>query len=140
MQRMLKVKLKPCDGPCQKDKQIWKNLDGKQYCQSCWNKIKPKTPAKPRTAIARTSDKRSREDRLYYAARIIYLKIHPVCHVNLHPYCTITATDVHHRRGRGKYYLDQTFWLPVCRGCHTFVELNPKEAIDNGWSLLRLAE
>jgi hypothetical protein len=140
---MLKVKLKPCDGSiCNgADAHIWKNHDGKKYCQRCWAKDKPKsdTPPKPRVAISRVSDKRSRQEVLYYAARKVYLKHHPTCHANIHPCCSIMSTDVHHQKGRiGDLLLDQKFWLPVCRGCHDYIELHPEEAIENGWSLSRL--
>jgi hypothetical protein len=44
------------------------------------------------------------------------------------------ATDVHHKKGRGKYHLDVTTWLPVCRNCHAWIELNPIDAVELGFS------
>lgn len=35
---------------------------------------------------------------------------------------------IHHSKGRGKYYLDTSTWIPLCLKCHEFIELNPKLA------------
>lgn len=142
---MLKPKLKHCDGPCQTDKVIWKNHDGKRYCRNCWQRVKPEgkqtsfTVRQP-SPISRTSDKRAREERLYHTARKVFLDQHPVCGMNIAGICTIKATDVQHLKGRGKYYLDQTTWLQACRACHSYAELHPEEAKENGWAESRLSD
>ena len=39
--------------------------------------------------------------------------------------------DVHHAKGRGKYLLDESTWLPVCRWCHDFIHNNVKWSYEN---------
>lgn len=48
------------------------------------------------------------------------------------------ATEVHHRRGRGAFFLAVETWLPICRSHHEQVTLNPTWAIENGWSEKRI--
>jgi len=143
----MKIKLKKCDG-CQKDKPIWKNViegeERKRYCQSCYkskscqndtNNGKPtnnrQKPIRPR------SSKREKEDVLYSILRKQFLKNHPFCQMNLKD-CTNTATEVHHKKGRGKYYLDDTTFMAGCHNCHSWVTDHPAEAIKLGLSELRL--
>ena len=52
----------------------------------------------------------------------------------------LKATDVHHMKGRGKYHLDTTTWLAVCRNCHMWIEENTVDAIELGFSLPRTHE
>ena len=52
--------------------------------------------------------------------------------------CTINATDVHHKAGRSKNYLDVLTWLAVCRTCHQWIELNAIAAKEMGLSTSRL--
>jgi predicted HNH restriction endonuclease len=48
------------------------------------------------------------------------------------------ATDVHHKKGRGKYHLDTSTWLPVCRNCHEWIETHPEDAKELGYSETRI--
>lgn len=52
--------------------------------------------------------------------------------------CQLPAVDPHHMKGRGKYLLDTSTWLPVCRDHHTYIENNPDWAKEQGYSLSRL--
>jgi hypothetical protein len=53
--------------------------------------------------------------------------------------CTLKATDVHHKKGRiGDNMLDTTHWLAVCRSCHNWIENNPEESKELGFSTNRL--
>tara|TARA_R100000951_G_scaffold109330_4_gene106290 strand:+ start:1467 stop:1649 length:183 start_codon:yes stop_codon:yes gene_type:complete len=56
-----------------------------------------------------------------------------MCQAKIHQ-CSLKSTDVHHMRGRGKYHLDTTTWLSVCRNCHNWIELNPVDAKELGFS------
>lgn len=139
----MKLKLKICDG-CKKPKKIWKNHDGKKYCSSCWGRLKleltnePK-PTVARQSIARVSDKRSKEERIYAGKRVIFLAKNPTCQANLPGICVRRSCEVHHKKGRvGKLYLDETFWLATCSECHKWIELHPIEAKAMGLSLSRL--
>lgn len=73
----------------------------------------------------------------YSQLREEFLKNHPLCEAHLHD-CTRIATDIHHKRGRGKYLLDITTWLSVCRRCHQWIETRPKQAKELGLSDTRL--
>lgn len=47
------------------------------------------------------------------------------------------ATDIHHMRGRGRHFLDESTWLPVCRACHEFIESERAWAQREGFLLSR---
>ena len=68
-------------------------------------------------------------DALYGKLRRVFLTKHPMCQAAL-PNCNKQSTDIHHMKGRGEYHNDTTTWLSVCRSCHTWIEENPKEAIE----------
>jgi hypothetical protein len=90
--------------------------------------------------IAPRSQKRSKEERLYQAKRVLFLAEHTMCKARL-PNCTHYATDVHHMAGRiGGLLLDVTKWLAVCRSCHEWIERHPSEAKERGFSLNRLEQ
>lgn len=144
----MQIKLKPCAGDdCNGAlRQIWKQHDGKRYCQNCWNKKKPQVPLKqtplPKTQkpIAKESDKRKKEHALYSVMRLQYLKDHPNCFMVIAGICTGAATEIQHLKGRGIYYLDMTTWGGACHCCHKYATDHPEEAIENGWAVLRLTE
>lgn len=48
--------------------------------------------------------------------------------------------QVHHSRGRGKFYLAMETWVPVCFEHHDWITRNPKEATAEGWNKSRLAK
>ncbi len=140
----MKQKLKICDN-CQKPSVIWKNHEGNRYCQRCWTSLKlelpnnKSKPTAPRQPIARVSDKRSKEERIYAGRRVIFLAKNPTCQANLPGICTKKSCEVHHKKGRiGKLYLDETFWLAACSACHVWIEAHPVEAKALGLSLNRL--
>lgn len=49
----------------------------------------------------------------------------------------ILDVDTHHRKGRGKYLLDITTWMPVCRQCHQRIDANRAWAYEHGYLLKR---
>lgn len=128
--KKMKAKKKLCSG-CETEQYIWKTIGRDRYCKDCAGRI---TPAKK---IATKSSKKAGEDQVYSKLRKDYLTLRPVCKANV-PGCTSVATDVHHKAGRGKYYLITTTWLPVCRICHMWIETHPKEAKELGFSENRL--
>lgn len=143
---MIPQKLKICTGGCQLPKKIWKNYEGEKFCQNCWRKkteelTKSSPEAKPtkQNGISPRSLKRSKEEKLYQAKRIIFLSKHPVCKMKIENLCTIKATDIQHLKGRtGELLLDENFWMPACRGCHSYADTHPQEAFENGWALKRI--
>jgi hypothetical protein len=141
----MRVKLKHCDGPCQKDKPIWKNEGGKRYCSDCYRKIKQAEPtnnARPRTSkpIKQFSDKRQKEEVAYKAMRIVFLTQNPFCFMKIPGRCTTKATTIQHKKGRGKYFLDTTTWGSACMECHAYCDTHPEEAFENGWAEPRLTD
>ena len=46
--------------------------------------------------------------------------------------------DIHHKKGRGKYLLDTSTWIQLCRNCHQYLENRPEIAKDLGFSEDRL--
>ena len=88
--------------------------------------------------IAKVGAKRKLENETYQERRIIFLLSRKVCEVNLKG-CTKKSVEVHHKKGRiGKNFLDELYWLPSCRNCHIYLELNPEIAKELGFSENRL--
>ena len=83
------------------------------------------------------SKKMQRIDSKYSKLRRVFLNDYPMCQAAL-PRCSHKSTEVHHKKGRGKYHNDVTTWLSVCRSCHTWIELNPIEAEELGFSIKRI--
>jgi hypothetical protein len=134
----MQIKKKICTGGCNTPQIIWKNHNGLQYCKYCWLKENSTPlPKKLPTPIKPKADKKAPLDALYSIMRRDYLNLYSGCQARL-PGCTLQSTDVHHRRGRGEHYLDKTTWLSVCRTCHTYIELHPKEAKELNFSQNRL--
>jgi hypothetical protein len=123
-------KPKQCAG-CGDLKTIWKNYLGQKYCKDCWYKKEPIKAPKPK------SNKKDVLDGLYSKLRKDFLIANPYCKARLQG-CSANATDIHHTKGRGVFYLDKTTWLSVCRSCHNWIELNPLKAKDLEFSKTRL--
>lgn len=128
---MITPKLKKCAG-CNELKHIWKSHGKDKYCQPCWYSIeKPKS-------ISPVSKKRQVEMDEYSKKRLAFLALHVTCQAKLVD-CKGTSTDVHHMAGRvGDNYLNMSKWLALCRNCHSWVENNPEEAKELGFSESRL--
>ena len=122
-------KLKECNG-CHRMTVIFKNkyIDGVKFqlCQSCTRteevKITPTTKQ-----IKKKSDKKVLEDKLYTTVRKKYMNDNPNCQVNT-PTCTTIGIEIHHTAGRGINTNNVDTFLTVCRECHNWIHLNPKEA------------
>jgi hypothetical protein len=129
---MIKAKLKKCT-QCNQEKVIWKSVGKRdKYCKECWYSIdKPKS-------ISPVSKKRQVEMDEYSKKRLAFLALYNNCQAKLVG-CTGKATDVHHKAGRvSESYLNIQTWLAVCRQCHTWIETNPLEAKELGFSESRL--
>lgn len=50
---------------------------------------------------------------------------------------TPLATDIHHKKGRGKYLNDTSTWMAVSREGHNWIHNHPKEAYEKGWMVAR---
>lgn len=129
---MIQTKLKPCAG-CKELKHIWKSHGKEKYCKECWYKIeKPKSISPVSKKMRETMDK-------YGRLRMAFLIVNTQCQAKLVG-CTGTATDIHHKAGRGENHNEISTWLAVCRHCHQWIEENPAEAKELGLSESRLKE
>lgn len=124
-------KKKHCAG-CNEEQYIWKSLGKEKYCKSCWYKLKQEQG--DTVKIKQVSVKKAKEDAVYSKLRKDYLCLHSFCQAKLPGICNYNATDVHHKKGRGKYYLITTTWLAVCRQCHDWIETHPNDAKELGYS------
>jgi hypothetical protein len=131
-------KKKLCSG-CGEMTFIWANRGGNKLCKQCATTgvaIKPTIKAKP---IPPRSQKRSKEERLYAAKRIIFIQEHPMCEAHISGICTEYATEVHHKKGRiGDDLLDETHWLALCHMCHDYIENHREFAMEKGFSIKRI--
>jgi hypothetical protein len=124
------MRLKDCCA-CEKPSVIWKNDRGDLYCKSCWSRKNPKT-------ITKKSEKQVVAEKSYSLIRKAFLIKHTKCQAGL-PGCSISSTEVHHKKGRiGSLLIDTNFFLAVCRNCHDYIENNPSEAKELGLSESRL--
>lgn len=141
----MKAKRKLCVG-CGKEQFIWKSHGRYKYCKGCWlAKVPTKPIVRTSTSLKNSQDgkpmrkkstKMNALDTVYTALRKQYLDKYPMCCAHLTK-CLSSSTDIHHKKGRGKYHNDPTTWLSVCRNCHIWIEEHPKEAIELGLSTLK---
>ena len=83
----------------------------------------------PKKEINKVSDKRMDQEKLYKKVRFIYLDNNKLCER-----CNNTASEIHHKDGRTNERLyDMTNFMSVCRPCHNYIHLNPKESRKEGW-------
>lgn len=85
----------------------------------------------------KVSDKRKELNKEYFALVEQFKKDNPKCKARIDG-CTDATEDCHHSRGRGKYLLDVSTWIPVCRHCHNFIEQHPLDALRRNLSFSRL--
>lgn len=114
-----------------------------RFCSSqcAYNHRKRQEASKPKKKhyIKPRTEKRSKQERLYSAKRIEFLsrKENKFCAV----YPNQRATQVHHKKGRiGDLLTDERYWLAVSSDGHEYIENNPIEAKEKGWSLSRLSK
>lgn len=109
---------------------------------------KPKPKAKRR--IKAVSPKREKINREYAKLRASFLKEHPYCEwwiaeSRIGPYSkgnkvwqfVPPSTDIHHKKGRGKYLLDTSTWMAVCRYGHEAIHADPKTSYEKGYMIQR---
>ena len=91
--------------------------------------MKRSGPLKRKTPLRRVSKRRSKEMKEYGILRKEFLERLPICEVCM----KAKSTDIHHKAGRGKYYLDTESWLSTCRSCHDKIHREPKWAREKGF-------
>lgn len=125
---------------CNLESFIWSSRGGEKLCKKCSttgvDMKKPTTKAKP---IAPRSQKRSKEEKLYSAKRVLFLLDFSMCQANIQGVCKGQATEVHHKKGRiGNDLLDETNWLALCHNCHEYIENHREFAMEKGYSIKRI--
>lgn len=137
---MIQPKKKLCH-KCQQLKVIWKRDGREGYCKECWSchsgtvrQTTKRTPLRPR------SSKQQKLEVAYSTLRKVFIDSHPMCQAKVSESCTLKATDIHHKKGRGEYLLDASTYLSVCRSCHEWITINSKKSIELGFSILRLED
>ena len=81
-----------------------------------------------RTRINPMSKKMKKNLDIYNPRAKEWKKEHPVCKAQIKGVCTHKTNDVHHKDGRGIKLLDESLWIPVCRSCHSWIDVNTIEA------------
>lgn len=116
--------------------------------------------------IKPVSATKAKLQKIYSALRKAYLAEHPICEwwlkengwkraegieIRFHPphglgswniACLVAvgappSEEVHHRKGRGKYYLDTSTWMAVSSAGHRWIHDNPKLAYERQYMLPR---
>lgn len=72
--------------------------------------------------IAKMSEKRKKDVKIYASKREEHLAKHPNCQIRIMGICLGKGTEVHHSGKRGKNYLNEETYLTACGPCHSFVE------------------
>lgn len=88
---------------------------------------------KKRYRIPRYSKKREQLNKVYDARARLFRKANPQCKIMAPGGCTGKTQGVHHRKGRGRYLLDESTWIPACNYCNGYVEAHPAWAVENGF-------
>jgi hypothetical protein len=47
--------------------------------------------------------------------------------------CNQAASDLHHKKGRGKFLCEKSTFMVACRKCHLAIHANVKWATENGY-------
>ena len=82
------------------------------------------------------SKKMAKKNRDYSKLRKVFLTDKPNCMASI-PGCALRASEVHHKKGRGKHHNNTSTWLAVCRSCHEWIETHPEQAIELGLTIKR---
>lgn len=88
-------------------------------CASCQMRGWLMPAKKPKKPVKKVRARTAKANSQYSSLRKAFLETHPRCLI-LGPtgICGAISTDVHHRKGRGKYMLDESTWIACCNSCH----------------------
>lgn len=119
--------------------------------------LKSRTPLKRGGRLRPVSKKRIKLNKIYSALRLRFLQDHPYCQhfiaennldekyvilCNGWAYIGCTraylikvprSVEIHHTKGRGRYYLDASTWMAVRANHSSFIHGKPKEAYAKGY-------
>lgn len=95
-------------------------------------KVPPFWKRKPRKPLRKVSPRRSAEAKVYRERKKVFLGEHTHC-FSCKRFVYGPLRDLHHTRGRaGSLYLDERFWVMLCRHCHDVVHTHQKWAVEEG--------
>lgn len=109
--------------------------------------MKQRSSLKRKKRLSPVSKKRSSALKEYYKLRKEFLERNSICQVwiaeNIHVIfenqnwldLAPRSTEIHHRKGRGKYLNEVKFWLAVCRESHDRIHKDPAWAYQRGYLL-----
>lgn len=105
-----------------------------------WKPKERKPIKKSTTAIAKESDKRKEENKIYRPLAKQFIIDNPECQLRLEE-CKGISSEVHHLysgASRSKYFLDMSTWKASCWHCHHIVHdvMSMEEAIAAGLKLI----
>lgn len=119
-----------------------------EYCGSvnshfsfqCYNKPtsnKPRSEVKKKKSINPISNKQKTLLAEYRVVRDEFMKANTICQAKLER-CTYEATDLHHKRSRGKYLSVVKYFMAVCRNCHTEIHEKSEQSYRLGHLISKL--
>ena len=104
--------------------------------QSAFSPKKEGNPPKQRKPINKVSVKLKEGNKIYAKEKKKYLDAFPFCEM---PNCNKWAESIHHIKGRlGALLYNPEYFFACCMEHHTEIEMNPKKAKENGYSISRL--
>ena len=89
------------------------------------------------------SKKRKKQEEEYRKLRKRFLTQNRNCiaiRIDTKIRCLNPATQVHHRKGRGKYLLSIATWMPVCHHCHEMIHKCPSWSREHDYMINRLSK
>lgn len=95
-------------------------------------------PKQVRKRVRPVSEKRKELNKEYANLAEQFKIDNPDCYAKIENICTGKTEDVHHSRGRGRYLLEVSSFIPVCRNCHIYVTDHPADSLKRGLSFSRL--
>jgi 5-methylcytosine-specific restriction endonuclease McrA len=93
------------------------------------------TSVKAQKPVNKKSDTRKEEEKEYKKIVVDMMKVSNKCEIKEEG-CTIVASGLHHKVKRSPgNLLDRNNLIRACSNCNLWVELNPLEAIEKGYSI-----
>lgn len=92
-------------------------------CSVCFGRGYIIKAPKTRGRVRPVKVKRVHENVIYAQLRREFLLENPRCLVPVGPgrVCSAPSTECHHRKGRGRFYLDVSTFFPTCSACHAAI-------------------
>lgn len=107
--------------------------------------LKRRKPLKRSGGLRGTSKRKCCEYHTWKAQEKAFINLNPLCKpcedmMLGSSFKGHGAVEVHHTKGRRRFLLDVSTYLPVCRHCHTVIHNNPEWARAKGYMLDRIGK